>query len=346
MPRCPCRALLLLILIAAGSGLSQSQDDQSPDQRIAHELERLSAVEAKVRGEATRNLREWGRRTEWRDFVRRALQKAATDGEVELRVRAGELLQWLENQDRMPAGVLQTKEFSELLERGKGYEACRQALGSRHGFTAGEWKFLLAEALRQANTRSIEEKLDLLQWVGAKNARELAGRTADFLRDPDEVVRQAASWALCALKAKEQVTLIAALLKDPDPRIRKISVESLGRLQAGEFLSQVLDRLEDPDAGVRRSAVCALGSLPGKDCGPILIELLRDPDEVIRRNAAESLVKQNAWQLAPHAAKLLEDQNQQVRGSVVRALGMLGSKECLPQVEALIQDRSEERRVG
>src|SRR5258708_37105735 len=110
MPRCPCRALLLLILIAAGSGLSQSQDDQSPDQRIAHELERLSAVEAKVRGEATRNLREGGRRTEWRGFLRRGAQKSASGGDMEVRWREGRRVPRRESQKRNAGGGSQTRE--------------------------------------------------------------------------------------------------------------------------------------------------------------------------------------------------------------------------------------------
>lgn len=92
------------------------------------------------------------------------------------------------------------------------------------------------------------------------DAKELKLMTS-FLKDPDPIVRAAASGALGKLPAPPVPSLLP-LLQDPNERVRAAAVNALGRSQEEAVVGQLIPLLEsDPDTFVCQRVVLAVGCL-------------------------------------------------------------------------------------
>src|SRR5258706_526548 len=143
------------------------------------------------------------------------------------------------------------------------------------------------EALQQLSTLSSMEGIR-------------SSRIAEFLKNPDRIIRRSAASALGAMQAKDQAAVLVKLLKDPDRNVRSSAIFALGAMQAKDQAAELVKLLKDPDRGVQRSAIFALGAMQAKDQAAELVKLLKDPD--VRDYAVSAL---GAMQAKDQAAELV-----------------------------------------
>jgi len=117
------------------------------------------------------------------------------------------------------------------------------------------------------------------------------------MKNPYEVVRLKATFALGGLDDLRIVPPLMAALRDSVSGVRASALVSLDRIwpklsddvQKGEILDDIETAAGDTSAAVRYIAVQLLGSMGDREAVPILIESLKDEHRPIRQKAARSL---------------------------------------------------------
>jgi len=109
-----------------------------------------------------------------------------------------------------------------------------------------------------------------------------------FLRNPDPLVRQAASSALIRGWGKEVLDAVRPLAEDPEVSVRRSLAYPLARiLPASKELMLVL--LKDPDPQVSMKALSYLQPYLEPRDAPLLLKLCRSQDERLRKAARAAL---------------------------------------------------------
>ena len=129
----------------------------------------------------------------------------------------------------------------------------------------------LLDAMDDARREVRYEILESLRKIGDKQTT--VGITR-HLKDPELVVRVAASGALGELRDLRATAALVAALADPEPAVRRSAADALGRISDWRSTGPLVKLLDDPDESVRRSSAKALGEIGDGQAVPALIKAL------------------------------------------------------------------------
>lgn len=247
------------------------------------------------------------------------------------------------------AAEILTRHFPELL-KDPDPEVLSLAVQARAAVpgpeAAAQLRGVLASHVPQARAAAIE----VLGEMSPGPA--LAAQMAVLLRDPAQMVREAAGHALVSMarNGAVQSRAIARLLTDRDADVRLSALAVLGGLGAGAAgtAPQVAKLLADPSHEVRRAALDTLHSLvpAGTAFVPKLLARTRDPDQEVRLLAAQWLgnIGQSNATVAGELAALLGSSDPNARISALAALGQMGPRAAAfaPRLVSLLTDPSDQ----
>jgi len=220
-----------------------------------------------------------------------------------------------------------------------------------------------------------EKAAELPTTVGSgKNRRKLTPQELetlkafqDFKRDPNPVVRAAATEDLGAIDSAVMVEAILTAANDTDPRVTEAAGKALGRMTSDESLEAMLAGLSagnskaklaavlgfanltrrypaaaKPIAGMlsgsgdemRRAVVRALFNLKDPSTVDVLVRILDDKEEAIAVLAAEALGEMKAAGANPALLERINASDWALQKAAIEALGKIRAKESIgPLIE-------------
>ncbi len=321
--------------------LSPFFGQEDPAKQVRELVEKLRSESIEEREDATKKLKELGR------AALPELEKAAGNGEAEVRIRVGRLLRAIPIAEKLTHDLKRMKPGVEdrlaspddhawtevLLEAWDG-------LGSK--LSGDDLDFLSATALHAAT--SVEERRRLCEIAGERGCRPAIPELILYLKDRNPTTCQNAIRALVKLHARSAWPDLVRLLNHSEEFTRGIAADALRDLQAHEAIPEVTKLLRARDPEARKNAVTLLGHLQKTvvllDPGMIseVALLLTDGNPEVRASAVETLGDLGAAGTAGKIVVLLKDTTSHVRGQACLALAELGAREAAPEVFLLLKD--------
>ena len=163
-----------------------------------------------------------------------------------------------------------------------------------------------------------------LALAGAARQREFLETARREARDPQEVVRVSAAFAMAMCGDASQVGALRDGLSSPDVTVRRTSAWLLGLMGNRSAAGLLRVKLDDPDAVVvlrAAEALWRLGSADGRERVRAMTEHLRHP---IRAFAVRLLGRLGETGDIPRLERLYQSRFLDVKFAAVAALGRLG----------------------
>ncbi len=159
---------------------------------------------------------------------------------------------------------------------------------------------------------------------------------AEFLGDPDSLVRETAVDALVTTGGREAVGLLEALLqKETDANVVYVVLRQLGNLRSKKGLGILLRYLADPNEDFVIVALESIAKLRVESVGEAIQGCLADRRWRVRTAALKTAEALTLRSLAPTVVALLDDPDEFVRSSAVATLAKLGVGDALPKLESI-----------
>jgi HEAT repeat protein len=236
------------------------------------------------------------------------------------------------------------------------YEVCKQASNALAEIGAPAAGFLISVLDdNNANARVLSSwALLRIYERGDAPLRDLAvPRLIARLGDPNDTVRQNASWALVQIGDERAVEPLIACLDDRNDAVRVNAARSLGKMGGERAIEPLVTILNnDLIADVRMAAIRSLGEIGSERVIEPLVASLNDGYYKVRELAAHiwaDLGKR--FKGSPICASAVEpliaslkDQYQDVRRNAARALAQIGDPRAIPALLDARTDQSQQVR--
>lgn len=182
---------------------------------------------------------------------------------------------------------------------------------------------------------------------GASRQREFLEVARRAVRDPQEVVRVSAAFAMAMCGDASQVTALRDGLLSPDVTVRRTSVWLLGLMGNPSAVGLLRVKLGDPDAVVVLRAAEAMGRLGSSDGLERVRAMTEHPRHPIRVFAVRLLGRLGETGDIPRLERLYQSRFLDVRFAAVASLARLGDwKRISLLVEFLDSEEAELRLVA
>jgi len=179
--------------------------------------------------------------------------------------------------------------------------------------------------------------------IAAQELPETRERFLKLLRDPEDLVREAASDCLYypekdPIRAEEAMDLRF----DPVPAVRAHVARWCSWLSAPVALEPLLELSQDVSGRVRTAALNSLGKFLEQDTRalPRVLSGLEDPDPYVRTSAASLLHRHSSPEVLARLLAHADDADVAVRNYVARAMEGRATLEMLPILEQLAEDEA------
>jgi len=130
---------------------------------------------------------------------------------------------------------------------------------------------------------------------------------AELVKDPDNLVREAALHALSGVSGPGALEAMAGLLEAEDANLRMTAAQSLGRTKNAAAAGHIAEALDDEDEVVVCAAVAALEEVKAKNQKDALVRRLKDTRWRVRAAAAEAIGNLEIKDAKDALRKLLKD---------------------------------------
>ncbi|HEY7509281.1 MAG TPA: HEAT repeat domain-containing protein [Vicinamibacteria bacterium] len=157
------------------------------------------------------------------------------------------------------------------------------------------------------------------------------------LEDRSPLVREAAVFALAAVKGPLAERRLREALRDPSAAVRHTATERLGTLRSAAAVPSLIDMLKDPDVSVRQAAATALGRIGDPRATDPLLVALKDENPFVRGAAEDALERVRSAPSASLTAKL-KDPSPRVRAEAARKIGESGGASGVADLLAALAD--------
>jgi len=179
--------------------------------------------------------------------------------------------------------------------------------------------------------------------LAAQELPETRERFLELLRDPEDLVREAASDCLYypqkdPIRAEEAMDLRF----DPVPAVRAHVARWCSWLSAAVAVEPLVELSQDVSGQVRTAALDALGKFLEQDARalPQILSGLEDPAPYVRTSAASSLHRHPSPDVLARLLAHANDADVNVRNYVARAMEGRATLEMLPILERLADDEA------
>ena len=165
---------------------------------------------------------------------------------------------------------------------------------------------------------------------------------AEFLGDPEPLVRETAVDALVTAGGREIVAIMETHLKtEADANVIYVILRQLGNLHSKKGLNILLQHLGHPNEDLVIVALESIGKLGSDTVASQVGRCLEDSRWRVRTAALKTAEVLTLRSLTPKVTALLDDKDEFVRSAAVETLAKLGAREALPKLETLFaQDDS------
>jgi HEAT repeat protein/MFS family permease len=219
--------------------------------------------------------------------------------------------------------------------------------------------FAMRELLPGLNSASVGRRLEVTRSLGYQGESALPW-LADFLRDPDPLIREAAASAVGSIASSDSPALIEVALSDPVAAVRKAGVLNLLNLrrQDQERLSLLMIEERDPEVLWALLEVIVDSRMHGHVNKDLLTKLFTNFPETpeLAKKIAESIsdlcsyYRDVEWLSPPWTGRflpdLLRDSQSTTRVGALKCTRLIGQRTMAPIVaELLTSDRHYEVRV-
>lgn len=154
---------------------------------------------------------------------------------------------------------------------------------------------------------------------------------ADFVKDPDPLIRRKVVYSLGAIGREECVGHLIPALVDQDREVRLTALASIGQIgteQSVTALEQVM--LTHFDLEMRRRASTDLGTLKSKRSIPTLMKGAEAEDEDLRQRCITSIGKIGDPSAIPFLKKVIDNSVRvQDRVNAISSLGLIGGADAI-----------------
>lgn len=176
---------------------------------------------------------------------------------------------------------------------------------------------VLAEFLLDPEPIVRETAVDSLVKSSARQAVDLLARHLETEKDQEVIFSVLRAFG--DMPGKKSVALLTLYLSDPNEDLVIAALQSLGRLKSQTAVEQVGQCLADPRWRVRAAALEAAGKMSARSLSDPVLALVDDPDEFIRFAAIGTLAELGVRKAAGRLEKLFLEQDK-LKGPVIRAL--------------------------
>lgn len=159
-------------------------------------------------------------------------------------------------------------------------------------------------------------------------------RLLPLFSDKNIYVRIAAAHAI-SCKGTVALKVLIDLLKDQNEAVREASTYALGEIGDEKTVPYIIEMLSDKDSFVKISAARALGRLRDERAVEPLIRLTKDKNMFVRMAAARALGKIGDERVVEPLLRLLSEENAFVSLSAANAFGELGKEVIEPLLKCL-----------
>jgi len=196
-----------------------------------------------------------------------------------------------------------------------------------------------AENVRAAAATSLARFVLLgeMEYLHPDMVTDLHAALLDVIRDPEETVavRRRAIEALSFADRDEMPGLIAAAYRDPDDLMRLSAVFAMGRTCDPAWTETVIAELASPDPAMRFEAARACGEIEAEAALPALLRCLEDQDREVREMVIWALGEIGGQAARRALHRCLKDPALGIREAAEEALAELEFKESASLVPAL-----------
>jgi HEAT repeat protein len=291
---------------------------------VEEEIEGLRSENFEVRERASSRLRSLG------EAARMALTAALNDHDAEVRLRAAELLRYLDR-DQAPLAARQALEYRRLIRH--GLEDPADLRPGTERFELLSLDPALAARAAVAVARTVEEDPLLLQraviLLGDLRSPEGAPYLAELLTRgwilPSTLHHAAEGLRTFGGPAERPRVREAAISEDPESR--RYSVRVLAAIGGRDDFPIVRRAVVDPEERVRKEVPSALARIGAEAAVPDLMTLVRDRAPQVRSAALYAMIPIPAAPVRQEAVRGLEDRDPEVRAAALRALRARGNEE-------------------